>query len=89
MTIQDSIKIEAVSPITLEATRWYEEWVIVRIQTDQGIEGIGEGFTWSGQALEIRAYIDTIGQQLRGTSPLEIQAYLQRFLFPLNHKRKY
>tara|TARA_B100000686_G_scaffold337995_1_gene409901 strand:+ start:2891 stop:3124 length:234 start_codon:yes stop_codon:yes gene_type:complete len=61
LTIQDSIKIEAVSPITLEATRWYEEWVVVRIQTDQGIEGIGEGFTWSGQALEIRAYIDTIG----------------------------
>jgi L-alanine-DL-glutamate epimerase-like enolase superfamily enzyme len=72
------IKIEHVFPVVLRGTRWYKEWVIVRVQTDQGIEGIGEGFTWSGDAAAIRQHVDAIGDQLSGTSPVEIEAFLQR-----------
>lgn len=75
------IEIERVSPITIKATRGYEEWVIVRILTDQGIEGIGEGFTWRGQASTIRSHIETIAQQITGTNPMAIEAFLKRFLF--------
>ncbi len=81
------IKIERVSPITIKATRWYEEWVIVRILTDQGIEGIGEGFTWRGQASTIRSHIETIAQQITGTNPMAIEAFLKRFLFSQSNDR--
>ncbi len=74
------IKIERVTPVTIKATRGYEEWVIVRILTDQGIEGIGEGFTWGGQASTIRSHIETIAQQITGTNPMAIEAFLKRFL---------
>ena len=43
--IKNQIKIKRVDPVVLKGTRQYREWVIVRVQTDQGIEGIGEGFT--------------------------------------------
>ena len=81
MEIPDPIKIERVSPITIKATRWYEEWVIVRVLTDQGIEGIGEGFTWRGHASTIRSHIETIAQQITDTNPMAIEAFLNHFFF--------
>ena len=89
MNIQRPIKINKVSPITLKATRWYKEWVIVRILTDQGIEGVGEGFTWSGQASTIRTHIETIGQQIVGNSPIEIETFLNRFYFSKSTDRNW
>ncbi len=52
---------------------------MVRILTDQGIEGIGEGFTWAGRAAAIRSRIESIGEQIAGKSPVEIEAFLGRF----------
>ena len=63
--IDNQTKIESVLPIVLEGTRGYSEWVMVRVRTDQGIEGIGEGFTWGGQAAAIRSRIEMIGQQIK------------------------
>ncbi len=80
MKTDSPITIERVTPVTIKATRGYEEWVIVRILTDQGIEGIGEGFTWGGQASTIRSHIETIAQQITGTNPMAIEAFLKRFL---------
>ncbi|MEM7131626.1 MAG: mandelate racemase/muconate lactonizing enzyme family protein [Chloroflexota bacterium] len=74
------IKITNVETIPIKGTRGYPAWVLVRIQTDQGIEGMGEGFTWSGHATTIRSHVEMIGQQLVGTNPLEIQAFLTKFL---------
>ena len=74
------VKIERVMPITMRGTRGYKEWVIVRVLTDQGIEGIGEGFTWAGRAAAIRSRIDSIGEQIAGGNPVEIEAFLARFL---------
>ena len=50
----------------------------MRIRTDQGIDGIGEGFAWSGHAAPICRHIDTMGQQIGNTSPVEIETFLQR-----------
>ena len=75
-----ALKIESVAPITLRGTRGYKEWVIVRIITDQGVEGIGEGFTWSGGSAAIRSRIDSIGRQIAGGISLEIESFLTRFL---------
>ena len=52
-----TLKITDVIPITIRAVRNYPAWVIVKIRTDQGVEGIGEGFTWAGQAGFIADYI--------------------------------
>lgn len=78
--IKNQIKIKRVDPVVLKGTRQYREWVIVRVQTDQGIEGIGEGFTWSGHAAAICSHIDTMGQQISGISPVGIEAFLKQFI---------
>ena len=52
---------------------------MVRILTDQGIEGIGEGFTWAGRSAAIRSRIESIGEQIAGKSPVAIEAFLGRF----------
>lgn len=64
----------------LQGTRGYREWVLVRVRTDQGVEGIGEGFTWSGRAAAIRSHIDAIGREISGTVLLGIEAFLQQFV---------
>ena len=63
----------------MRGTRGYDEWVIVRVVTDQGVEGIGEGFTWSGKAARIRSRIEMLGETIAGR-PLEIEGFLARFL---------
>ena len=80
LQIKNQIEIESVHPVVLRGTRGYREWVIVRVRTDQGIEGIGEGFTWSGQAAAICSHVDTISRQISGTSPVGIEAFLKRFI---------
>ena len=45
---KNDIKIVKVEPILMKGTRWYKAWNFVRIYTEQGIEGIGEGFSWGG-----------------------------------------
>ena len=77
---KNSIKIKSVETVTIKGARYYPAWVVVRMRTNQGIEGIGEGFTWHGQAAAISDHIKTLGQQLKGTNPLDIEAFLTRFL---------
>ena len=84
-----TIKIERVIPITLGGTRGYKEWVIVRVLTDQGIEGIGEGFTWAGRAAPIRSRIESIGEQIAGGGPVEIEGFLTRFLLQATDRNWY
>ena len=87
--INDStLKITDVIPITVHAVRNYPAWVIVKIQTDQGVEGIGEGFTWAGQAGSIADYISLIGQQIVGSAPRSIQSLMACFQ-PKSHDRNW
>jgi len=77
------IKILAVTPVLVKGTRGYDAWVLVRIQTDQGIEGIGECFSWAWSslhnALQVRDAVQSIGHQLQGKDPLQIRTFLNRF----------
>ena len=85
--INDStLKITDVIPITVHAVRNYPAWVIVKIQTDQGVEGIGEGFTWAGQAGSIADYFSLIGQEIVGSAPRSIQSLMACFQ-PKSHDR--
>ena len=78
------IRITSVKPVLIKATRGYAGWVFARVRTDQGIEGIGEAFSWgNGMNHErvrlVRDSVAHIGSQLTGTSPLEIEAFVNRF----------
>ncbi|MGI8992252.1 MAG: mandelate racemase/muconate lactonizing enzyme family protein [Bryobacteraceae bacterium] len=79
------IKITKVLPIPIKANRdtGATGWMLVRVQTDQGVEGIGEGFPLQSRSLpniaEIRRTIESIGTRLVGTSPLDIEGFLNRF----------
>ena len=75
--ISQPIKIDTVEPILIKpSTRGYA-FLIVRIRTDQGIDGIGECHA-SGEArsLAIRDFVDSMSGELVGTNPLEIEAFL-------------
>ncbi|MGI8992251.1 MAG: mandelate racemase/muconate lactonizing enzyme family protein [Bryobacteraceae bacterium] len=79
-----TIKIASVKPVVIKATRGYAGWVFVRVQTDQGIEGIGEAFSWGGgqnheRVRLVRDAVDTIGSQITGANALEIGAFVNRF----------
>ena len=74
-----TLEITDVIPVTICAVRNYPAWVIVKIQTAQGVEGIGEGFTWAGQAGSVANYISLIGQQILGCSPCGIQPLMECF----------
>lgn len=63
----------------MRGTRGYDEWVIVRVVTDQGVEGVGEGFTWAGKAAPIRSRIESIGEAIAG-GPLE-KCYNKEHMF--------
>ena len=76
---QRDFQITNVIPITMQAARGYPAWVIVQIQTDVGIEGIGEGFTWSGQAESIADYIKSLGEKILGSRITDIQTFRDRF----------
>ena len=73
------IKIEAVEPILIKPTTRGYAFLIVRIRTNQGIDGIGECHA-SGEArsLAIRDFVDSMSGELEGTNPLEIEAFLNR-----------
>lgn len=76
-----SVKITAVEPLTITGTRSYVMWTLVRVRTDQGLEGIGEGFSFgnggSGPPLAIQAHIQRLGEQLLGRDPSQIQLFVQ------------
>ena len=64
------IKIEMVEPILIKPTTRGYAFLIVRIRTNQGVDGIGECHA-SGEArsLAIRDFVDSIAGGLEGTNP--------------------
>ena len=83
------IRVTAVKPVVLKATRNYAGWIIVRIRTDQGVEGIGECFSWGAsnnlpRVLEIRDMVDSIGVRMGGANPLQIQSHLDHWAHEAN-----
>ena len=76
-------RISSVEALTIRGTRNYEVWVLVRVRTEDGLEGLGECFSWAWddtpRALRIARTVGEIGGQLVGSPALEIQAFLSRF----------
>jgi galactonate dehydratase len=74
------MKIASVEPFTIEGTRSYTEWNLVRVRTDDGIEGIGEGFSFSNRSKQnaglISGHIAQLGRRLIGTDAGQIQAFV-------------
>lgn len=75
-----SVKITSVEPFLMRGARGYQAWCMVRVQTDLGIEGIGEGFSWGYGNLtfprRVHEYMQVLGGRLAGKSPWQIQAFV-------------
>ena len=80
LQIQRKVKINEIRPVIIRGTRGYKEWVIVRVFTDQGVDGVGEGFTWSRHARKINSHIKVINEQVLGTDFISIENFLNRFI---------
>jgi galactonate dehydratase len=68
---------EMVKITMVEAFLVAPRWMFVKLSTDSGIEGWGEG-TLEGNADAVRAAVDSMAPQLVGTDPLRIEDHWQR-----------
>jgi len=76
------IKIIGIEPLLIKAARDYPAWTWVRIRTDQGLEGLGEGFAWThgapGRVKRVVGYIEQLSERLVGTNPLLVQSFVNK-----------
>ncbi|HSR53540.1 MAG TPA: galactonate dehydratase [Acidobacteriota bacterium] len=68
------MKISAVSTLTVFA-QW-RNWVLVKISTDEGLEGWGEA-TVEGREKAVAAAVQEVGRRIIGRHPLDIEALYQ------------
>lgn len=75
------MEITAVEPIMIQGARGYHAWNLVKVKSDQGIEGIGEGFSFAYGKLDkakiIHGHIRNLGESIVGANPLAIQSFLK------------
>ena len=89
------IKIVEVEPIMIRGARGYLAWNLVRVRTNQAIDGIGEGFAFAysdlGSPHRIHDHIKELGEQIVGANPLRIGTFLQRSAasFPQGASHRY
>ena len=73
------MKITAVEPFLIRGARGYTAWTLVRVRTDEGIEGIGEGFSFGWGNSEAPAiigrHIEQLGEQVVGTGLRRIESF--------------
>ena len=62
------MKITKVSTLTVQGNF---DWLLVRVNTDEGISGIGECYG-TRNSDQIKHYVSTLGEQLIGENPLNI-----------------
>ena len=74
-------RIRTVEPILIRGARNYHAWTLVRIRTDDGLVGIGEGFSFGWDNIErphkIHSYMKQLGKRLVNKNPLQIQAFVE------------
>jgi len=68
------MKIEHIEPILVAAKS--RNWIIVKIRTDEGIEGIGEA-TLEGRSATVATAINEMSRYLIGTNPFHIERHYQ------------
>ena len=54
----------------------WRNWVIVRILTDDGLEGVGEA-TLEGKADSVRAAVGELARYITGKDPFQIERHFQ------------
>lgn len=74
------VRIREVDPILLRGTRGCSLWNLVRLPTNVGLEGVGEGFSWCGRdrGRRIHGLIRRFGEKLVGKPPPAIIEFLER-----------
>ena len=73
------VTLREVDPILLRGTRGCSLWNLVRLRTNVGLEGVGEGFSWCGRARarRIHGLIRRFGEKLVGKPPPAIIEFLE------------
>jgi len=78
------VKVAAVEPFLIEGTRGYTAWTLVRVRTDNGLEGIGEGFSFgwgdSDAPATIGRHIEQLGERVVGTDLRRIEFFAEEAL---------
>ena len=57
----------------------WKNWLFVRVETDDGLHGYGEG-TVNGFAATVAAAIEELSDQYLGADPHDVEALLQRMV---------
>lgn len=77
------MRVSKVSPVIVKAARNQGGWIVVRVRTGAGIEGIGEcaspRLANFSRVKGIRDMVDSIGARLAGTNPLQIWSHLDHW----------
>lgn len=83
MGVDHSLKITAVKPFLVRPVssnpNWVvqKHWLLVKVETDQGIEGWGEAFTMKYRERNIAHYVNELSPFLLGSNPFHIKAFTQ------------
>ena len=71
------MKITAIEPINCESGIGGREWTFVKVTTDEGIVGWGEGYDWQASSSLVEA-IRVVGQEVIGQDPRRIDLISRR-----------
>ncbi len=71
------MRITAIEPITCESGIGGRDWLFVKVTTDEGIVGWGEGYDWHA-APSLAEAIRMVGSELIGEDPRRIEAISRR-----------
>lgn len=71
------MRITAVTPFTCDSGIGGREWLFVKVETDEGITGWGEGYDWQASSSLAEA-IRVVGRELVGQDPRRIELLARR-----------
>ena len=71
------MKITAIEPITCDSGIGGRNWLFVKVTTDEGIVGWGEGYDWQASSSLAEA-IRVVGQEVIGQDPRRIDLISRR-----------
>jgi galactonate dehydratase len=81
--VPPKLRVTKVDPVIIRAARNPGGWILVRVKTSEGIEGIGECASRRSSTVarvtDIRDMVDSIGVRLSGGNPLQIWSHLEHW----------
>ncbi|MBL6945511.1 MAG: mandelate racemase/muconate lactonizing enzyme family protein [Rhodospirillales bacterium] len=70
------MKIKAVKSFSIHPG-WRKNWIFVKVETDEGIEGWGEAYTQYDRDRSVMAHLDELSRYMVGRDPFEIKYFTQ------------